>query len=177
LSLPHANDSRRGNGRGGPNFVTIAHVGIMDLGSVSLGMAKAHYTNAGIKENGTFSINLPSADMVKETYYCGLVSGKHVDKAQLFHVFYGNLKTAPMITECPISTERRLIKVVDFPKHDVFIGEIVTTYAEDAVLTDGVVDYGKVRPLLFTMTDQSYWELGKRFAKTWSIGKEFEGEK
>jgi hypothetical protein len=45
------------------------------------------------------------------------------------------------------------------------------------VLTDGVVDYGKVRPLLFTMTDQSYWELGKRFAKTWSIGKEFEGEK
>jgi len=162
---------------GGPNFVTIAHVGIMDLGSVSLGMAKAHYTNAGIKENGTFSINLPSADMVKETYYCGLVSGKHVDKAQLFHVFYGNLKTAPMITECPISTERRLIKVVDFPKHDVFIGEIVTTYAEDAVLTDGVVDYGKVRPLLFTMTDQSYWELGKRFAKTWSIGKEFEGEK
>jgi len=162
---------------GGPNFITIAHVGIMDLGSVSPGMAKAHYTNAGIKENGTFSINLPSADMVKETYYCGLVSGKHVDKAQLFHVFYGNLKTAPMITECPISTERRLIKVVDFPKHDVFIGEIVTTYAEDAVLTDGVVDYGKVRPLLFTMTDQSYWELGKRFAKTWSIGKEFEGEK
>ena len=90
---------------GGPNFVTIAHVGIMDLGSVSLGMAKAHYTNAGIKENGTFSINLPSADMVKETDYCGLVSGKHVDKAQLFHVFYGNLKTAPMIAECPISTE------------------------------------------------------------------------
>lgn len=177
MSLPHANDSRRGNGRGGPNFVTIAHVGIMDLGSVSPGMAKAHYTNAGIKENGTFSINLPSADMVKETDYCGLVSGKHVDKAQLFHVFYGNLKTAPMIAECPISTECRHIKVVDFPKHDVFIGEIVTTYAEDAVLTDGVVDYGKVRPLLFTMTDQSYWELGKRFAKTWSIGKEFEGEK
>lgn len=117
---------------GGPNFITIAHVGIMDLGSVSPGMAKAHYTNAGIKENGTFSINLPSADMVKETDYCGLVSGKHVDKAQLFHVFYGNLKTAPMIAECPISTECRHIKVVDFPKHDVFIGEIVTTYAEDA---------------------------------------------
>lgn len=49
---------------GRPNFITIAHVGIMDLGSVSLGMAKAHYTNTGIKENGTFSINLPSADML-----------------------------------------------------------------------------------------------------------------
>jgi flavin reductase (DIM6/NTAB) family NADH-FMN oxidoreductase RutF len=162
---------------GGPNFITIAHVGIMDLGSVSLGMAKAHYTNAGIKENETFSINLPSADMVKETDYCGLVSGKRVDKAQLFHVFYGNLKTAPMVAECPISMECKLIKVVDFPKHDVFIGEIVATYAEDAVLTDGTVDYGKVRPLLFTMVDQSYWMLGKRFAKAWSIGKELKKDK
>ena len=62
----------------------------MDLGSVSLGMAKAHYTNAGIKENRTFSINLRSADIVKETDYCGLVSGKRINKAQLFHVFYGS---------------------------------------------------------------------------------------
>ena len=162
---------------GRPNFITIAHVGIMDLGSVSLGMAKAHYTNAGIKENGTFSVNLPSADMVKETDYCGLASGKRVDKAQLFHIFYGNLKTAPMVAECPINMECKLIKVVDFPKHDVFIGEIVTTYAEDAVLTDGAVDYGKVRPLLFTMVDQSYWMLGKRFAKAWSIGKDLNGHK
>jgi flavin reductase (DIM6/NTAB) family NADH-FMN oxidoreductase RutF len=161
---------------GKPNFITIAHVGIMDLGSVSLGMAKAHYTNAGIKENGTFSVNLPSADMVKETDYCGLASGKRVDKAQLFHIFYGNLKTAPMVAG-PINMECKLIKVVDFPKHDVFIGEIVTTYAEDAVLTDGAVDYGKVRPLLFTMVDQSYWMLGKRFAKAWSIGKDLNGHK
>ncbi|MGB9370475.1 MAG: flavin reductase [Halobacteriota archaeon] len=76
-----------------------------------------------------------------------------------------------MVAECPISMECKLMKEVDFPKHDVFIGEIVTTYAEDAVLTDGVVDYSKVRPLLFTMTDQSYSELGKIFAKAWSIVK------
>lgn len=159
---------------GRPNFITIAHVGIMDLGSVSLGMAKAHYTNAGIKESGTFSVNLPSVEMVKETDYCGLVSGKHVDKAELFSVFYGKLKTAPMITECPVSMECKLLKIVDFPKHDVFIGEIVATYAQEAVLTNGVVDYTKVQPLLFTMTDQSYWKLGERFAKAWSVGKELD---
>ena len=159
---------------GRANFVTIAHVGIMDLGSVSLGMAKAHYTNAGIKENGTFSINLPSTEMVKETDYCGLVSGRRVNKAKLFNVFYGNLKTAPMIDKCPINMECKLMKVVDFPKHDVFIGEIVATYAEEAVLADGVVDYGKVQPLLFTMTDKSYWQLGERYAQAWSIGKTLE---
>jgi len=69
---------------GKPNYITIAHVGIMDLGSVSLGMAKIHYTNAGIKENKTFSINIPSIEMVKETDYCGIVSGKKADKAKLF---------------------------------------------------------------------------------------------
>jgi flavin reductase (DIM6/NTAB) family NADH-FMN oxidoreductase RutF len=157
--------------KGRPNFITIAHVGIMDLGSVSLGMAKAHYTNAGIKENGTFSINLPAADMVEKTDYCGLVSGMQVDKAKLFHIFYGDLKTAPMIAECPIAMECRLTQVVDFPNHDVFIGEIVASYAEDTVLTDGAVDYSKVRPLLFTMPGQSYWELGNRYAKAWNIGK------
>jgi flavin reductase (DIM6/NTAB) family NADH-FMN oxidoreductase RutF len=159
---------------GRPNFITIAHVGIMDLGSVSLGMAKAHYTNAGIKESGTFSVNLPSVEMVKETDYCGLVSGKRVDKSELFSVFYGKLKTAPMIIECPVNMECKLLKIVDFPKHDVFIGEIVATYAQEAVLTNGVVDYTKVQPLLFTMTDQSYWKLGERFAQAWSIGKELE---
>jgi flavin reductase (DIM6/NTAB) family NADH-FMN oxidoreductase RutF len=156
---------------GGPNFITIAHVGIMDPGSLSLGMSKAHYTNAGIKQYGAFSVNLPSAEMVQETDYCGLVSGRRVDKKKLFSVFYGTLKTAPMIAEFPISMECKLTKVVDFPKHDIFIGEIVATYAEDAVLTDGVVDYGKVQPFFFTMPDKGYWKLGERFAQAWSVGK------
>jgi flavin reductase (DIM6/NTAB) family NADH-FMN oxidoreductase RutF len=86
---------------GKPNYITIAHVGIMDPGTVSLSMSKAHYTNAGIKENGTFSVNIPSAKIVKETDYCGLMSGKNIDKASLFKTFYGKLKTAPMIEECP----------------------------------------------------------------------------
>jgi flavin reductase (DIM6/NTAB) family NADH-FMN oxidoreductase RutF len=154
-----------------PNFITIAHVGIMDPGSISLGMSKARYTNAGIKQYGTFSVNLPPAEMVKETDYCGLVSGRRVDKTKLFNVFYGKLKTAPMIADCSISMECKLTNVVDFPKHDIFIGEIVATYAEEAVLTDGVVDYSKVQPFFFTMNDNGYWRLGERFAQAWSVGK------
>jgi flavin reductase (DIM6/NTAB) family NADH-FMN oxidoreductase RutF len=157
------------NGR--PNFITIAHVGIMDLGSVSLGMGKIHYTNAGIKENGTFSVNLPSVDLVKETDYCGLVTGKKTDKAALFDVFYGTLETAPMIAQCPLNMECRLIQTVDFPKHDIFIGEVVETHCDESCLTDGVVDVSKIRPILFVMNDKSYWELGKRFARAWHVGK------
>jgi len=157
---------------GKPAFNTIAHVGIMDFISVSLGMNKIHHTNAGIKGSGSFSINIPREDMVKITDYCGLVSGRDVDKGALFEIFYGELGNAPMIKDCPINMECKLIKTVEFPKHDVFMGEIVQAYCDEECLTDGVVDFAKVRPILFAMNDKGYWKLGERFAKAWKIGKE-----
>jgi flavin reductase (DIM6/NTAB) family NADH-FMN oxidoreductase RutF len=154
-----------------PTFITIAHVGIMDLGSVSLGISKAHYTNSGIKENKTFSVNIPSVKLIEKTDYCGLVSGRKVNKASLFKVFYGVLKSAPMIGECPINMECELFRTVDFPNHDIFIGKIIKTYCDDKILDEGVVNIEKVDPILFVMSDRSYWNLGKRVGKAWSIGK------
>ncbi len=157
---------------GKPNYVTIAHVGIMDLESVSLGMNKRHYTNAGIKAAKTFSINIPSTKMVKVTDFCGLVSGRTQNKADLFKTFYGKLKTAPMIEQCSINMECELVKTVDFPNHDVFIGKIINTFCDETVLTDGEVDIVKVQPILFVMNNQSYYGIGEKLAKAWSIGKE-----
>jgi flavin reductase (DIM6/NTAB) family NADH-FMN oxidoreductase RutF len=156
---------------GKPNYMTIVHVGIMDLGSVSLGMGKMHYTNEGIRENGTFSVNVPSEKMMRETDYCGLVSGKKVDKSRLFTNFYGVLKTAPMIRECPVNMECRLVKTVDFPTHDIFIGKIVNTYCDESVMTKGIVDITKVQPILFAMFDRSYYRVGSRMGKAWEVGK------
>lgn len=54
---------------GKPNFITIAHVGIMNAGKpsyISISSSKGHYSNIGIKEKGMFSINIPSEDMVEE---------------------------------------------------------------------------------------------------------------
>jgi flavin reductase (DIM6/NTAB) family NADH-FMN oxidoreductase RutF len=157
--------------QGKPNPITIAHVGIMDLESVSISLHKPHYTNPGIRETGTFSINIPSESQVAETDYCGLVSGRNTDKSKLFDWFYGELKTAPMIGEFPLNMECRLVRTVDFPKHDLFVGEIVQTYCSEECMTDGVIDFSKIRPILFVMHDKSYWKLGDRFAGAWSIGK------
>jgi flavin reductase (DIM6/NTAB) family NADH-FMN oxidoreductase RutF len=111
--------------------------------------------------------------MVEKTDYCGLVSGREVNKGELFKTFYGKLKTAPMIEECPINMECELIKTVDFPNHDIFIGRIVETYCDDGVLENGVVDFSKVKPILFVMNDRSYWKLGSRLARAWNVGKKF----
>jgi len=121
---------------GKPNFITIAHIGIMTHGQISLGINKNHYTNAGIKENKAFSVCLPSENLVIETDYCGIMTGKKTDKAVLFDIFYGELKTAPMIQQCRVCMECRLDRIIDFSTHDVFIGEIVQTFADESVLSD-----------------------------------------
>jgi len=116
-------------------------------------------------------VNIPSIEMVEKTDYCGLVSGKDVNKASLFKTFYGKLKTAPMIEECPINMECELIKTIDFPNHDIFIGKIIKTYCDNQILKEGVVDFGKVQPILFVMNDRSYWKLGEKLAKAWDVGR------
>ena len=76
-----------------PNYAAIAHVGVMEPNAISLGMNKIHYTNKGIMANKTFSINIPSTKQVKETDYCGIVSGKNKSKADMFKTFFlANLK-------------------------------------------------------------------------------------
>lgn len=157
--------------RGKPNFITIAHVGIMTMDQISLGIHKSHYTNAGIRENGAFSVCLPSEDLMVETDYCGIVTGKKTDKSALFDVFYGELETAPMIRQCPVCMECRLERTVDFSSHDVFVGDIVQTYADPGVIVGGKVDIARVRPLLFDMASKRYWSLGPAVGNCWGAGK------
>ena len=162
---------------GKPNFITIAHVGIMTHNHISLGIRKTRYTNAGIKENKTFSVCLPCESMVSETDCCGIMTGKKTDKAALFDVFYGELKTAPMIQQCSVCMECRLDRIIEFPDHEVFIGEIVQTYADESVLSNKNVDISKLKPLLFDMSSKKYWSLGSEIAKCWNVGKQLKAGK
>ncbi len=159
---------------GKPNFLAVAHVGILNHGTpqyLSIGLAKAHFTNAGITANRTFSICLPSEDLMVETDYCGIKSGKKVDKSTIFDLFYGELETAPMISQCPVNMELKLHDVLDVNTHDIFIGELVQTYADGNILTEGKIDIAKVRPLLFDMASIRYWSLGESVGKCWNAGK------
>ena len=159
---------------GKPNFLAVAHVGILNHGTpqyLSIGLAKFHYSNIGIHENKTFSICLPSEDSMTETDYCGIMTGKKTDKAALFDIFYGDVETAPMIRQCPVTMELRLHDVLDFDTQDIFIGELVQTYVDDKVLTDGNIDIARLRPLLFDMASKKYWTLGNAVGNCWHAGK------
>ncbi|MHA2474593.1 MAG: flavin reductase family protein [Promethearchaeota archaeon] len=80
------------NVNGKPNFMALAWVNIVEYKPPVFAIAsyETHYTNVGIKENGTFSVNIPSEEMVVAADYVGLVSGNEVDKSDCSRCFMEN---------------------------------------------------------------------------------------
>jgi flavin reductase (DIM6/NTAB) family NADH-FMN oxidoreductase RutF len=115
--------------------------------------------------------------MTEVTDYCGIVSGKKTDKSEIFDLFYGELKTAPMISDCPLCIECELMDVVESSRNEIFIGEIIGVYTEDRFLTDGKLDFGKMKPLILSQPDTSYWSVGDPVAKAWNIGKKYKAKR
>ena len=158
------------------NFLTVAWFSMVNFKppTIAVVLNKGHYTNSGIRKNETFSINVPSTEMVEATDYCSIVSGFDHDKSRVFDVSYGELKNAPLINECPVTAECRVVKIVEFATHEVFFGEIIQTYANSDVLTDGRPDVTKVNPILYSMYDNNYWTLGKNIGRAMQMGKGFQ---
>jgi flavin reductase (DIM6/NTAB) family NADH-FMN oxidoreductase RutF len=164
------------NVHGRPNFMTVAWVSRVNFKPAIMAAAlnKSNYTTEGIRDNSTFSINIPSADMIEVTDYCGIVSGRKADKSVLFEVFYGEAKTAPMIKQCPLCIECKLLGIHDLPTNAICIGEMVAAYAEEKYLTDDKPDIKKMNPAVLTMPDNRYWRVGEYLGQAWGAGKKLE---
>jgi flavin reductase (DIM6/NTAB) family NADH-FMN oxidoreductase RutF len=137
---------------------------------VGICVNKMNASHSAILETREFSINVPSADMVALTDYTGIVSGEKVDKSKLFDVFYGELKSAPMIKNCPVTMECKLVQPVELPTNYFFIAEIMNIYTEERFLTDGKPDVKKINPFVLTMPDNRYWSIGECIGKAWHEG-------
>jgi flavin reductase (DIM6/NTAB) family NADH-FMN oxidoreductase RutF len=164
------------NVNGTPNFMTVAWAGIANYKPPMLSVAirRERYTYKGIEENQTFSINIPSEDQVTEVDYCGMVSGRKEDKVAAcgFTVFYGKLKTAPLIEQCPVNLECRLVQEMELRTHVLCIGQIEEVHINENCLTNGKPDVEKVRPLTFASgVEYAYFGLGKKLAPGFKVGK------
>jgi len=158
---------------GKANFLAIGWISRVNSQPpmVAMSLSKRHHTNRGIREHKEFSVNLPGVTLLEQTDYCGLVSGRERDKSQLFTLFYGDLKHAPMIQECPLVFACRLVNIVELPSNDLFIGEIAETYAAADCLTGGAPDVAKMAPFTLTMPDNTYWKIGSPAGKAWEAGR------
>ena len=127
-----------------------------------------HYINSGIKETGFFSINIPSSDMVQNTDYCGVVSGKTVDKSKVFTPFYDDLGKAPLISECSLNFLCKVINMTPIFDFEFFLGEIVATYTNEQCLVNGKLDPQKINPLI--LMGPTYWNLGHQVGRVYKEG-------
>jgi flavin reductase (DIM6/NTAB) family NADH-FMN oxidoreductase RutF len=164
---------------GRANFMTVGWISRVNLTPPMLGASinKIHYTAQGVRESKAFSLNFPSQDMVEKTDYCGLVSGRKTDKSKVFELFYSESGIAPMISQCPLCIECRLVQTVSLATNDLFLGEITGAYSEPQYLTDGNLDIQKMSPLLLTMPDNNYWTVGRNAGQAWSVGNRLKERK
>ena len=161
---------------GKANFMPVGWVSRVNNNPpmVLVALGKRHHTNKGIKEHQVYSVNIPSIDLMAKTDYCGLVSGEKIDKANVFTVFTGDLVKAPMIKECPISMECRVVKIVELETNELFIAEIVNAYSEEQYLENNKPDINKINPFVLTMPDNNYWSVGNNLGKAWSLGRKLQ---
>jgi len=123
----------------------------------------------------TFSVNVPSVDLVKETDYCGIISGAKIDKVEVcqFKVFYGKLDTAPLVEQCPVNLECKALHILDVGSHTLIVGRIEETYVSENCLTNREPDVDKIKPLIYvTQPGRRYQTLGEVVADAYSIGRE-----
>ena len=165
------------NVNGKPNFMTVAWGGIAngEPPMISLALRHSRRTLKGVRDKLTFSVNIPSRHLVKETDYCGIISGSKADKVEACHfrVFYGKMGDAPLIEQCPVNLECKVVHILDLGSHSLVIGRIEETLVSENCLTGGKPDVNKVEPFAYiSTTTQQYQALGEVIAKAFSIGKE-----
>ena len=161
---------------GKPNFSTYAWCGIVNGNPpmLSVGFQHHRHTLKGVKQNGTFSVNIPSVELVNETDYCGIVSGRKTDKVAdcKFNIFYGKLTNAPLISECPVNLECRVLHILNLGSHEMVVGQIEEVHVTDTCLTNGEPDVTKIKPFLWVMGHKDqYLEFGKPLGLSHNIGK------
>jgi flavin reductase (DIM6/NTAB) family NADH-FMN oxidoreductase RutF len=157
---------------GKPDFTTVAWTGVAASVPPHITIALQHhrYSLKGVRQNMSFSVNIPSAAQVKETDYCGLASGARVDKTADcgFSVFYGKLKNVPFIEQCPINHGCEVVQILNLGSHELIVGRIVESHVSEECMTNGMPDPAKVNPFLFA--GLGYYRIGEYLGDAFRCG-------
>jgi flavin reductase (DIM6/NTAB) family NADH-FMN oxidoreductase RutF len=154
------------NVNGRPNFELIGQTGLMGIKPpvVYISSGASPYTNQGIIANDVFSINIPHSGMLAKVDMCGVVLGRDYNKAALFEVFYGELEKAPMILECRLNLECRVIRQFSIEHRQIFAARVVQTFvdAEYAISKEKRFEGSELRlldPIIYAL-DNRYYQIG-----------------
>lgn len=123
-----------------PNIVTVAWTGTIcsDPAMVSISVRPERYSHDIIEETGEFVINLVTKDLTYATDYCGVSSGRDVDKFKEMNLtpLPSKMIDAVGIEESPVNIECKVVEVKKLGSHDMFIAEVVNVTVDDRYMDE-----------------------------------------
>lgn len=147
-----------------PNVMTVAWTGIISSDPVMtyVSIRPQRYSHDIIKESGEFVINLPTWNMVTAVDFCGVKSGRDIDKFKEMNLTAAPCAnvSAPQIEECPVSIACKVKSVTNYGVHDMFLAEVVGVSVDDKYINaKGALDLEKAGILAYA--HGNYYTLGR----------------
>ena len=123
------------------NMITLAWAGTVNSEPpmVSISVRKERYSHDLIAASGEFVINLVDEEMCRAVDFCGVRSGREVDKAAetgLQYMKAETLKTAPAVAGAPVSLSCKICRTLELGSHDMFVAEVTAVMVRDDLLDE-----------------------------------------
>lgn len=150
------------------NIITVAWTGILNTNPAMcyISVRPERYSHDIIKENGEFAINLTTRQLAYATDWCGVKSGRDVDKFKEMKLTKekANIISVPLIKESPVSVECKVKEIVPLGSHDMFVAEIVAIDADEKYIDEkGAFDISKCD--LIAYANGGYYPLESKIGK------------
>lgn len=150
------------------NIITVAWTGILNTNPAMcyISVRPERYSYNIIKENGEFVINLTTQQLAYATDWCGVKSGKNVDKFKEMKLTKeeGKFVKAPLIKESPISIECKLKEIIPLGSHHMFMAEVLSIDVDEKYIdANGAFDISKCD--LIAYANGGYYPLGDKIGK------------
>lgn len=148
-----------------PNILTVAWTGTIctNPAMVYISVRPERYSYDLIKSSGEFVINLSTKKLARAVDYCGVRSGRDVDKFKELHLtpIYGEKVHVPYIAECPVNIECRIVKIEELGSHHMFIATVEGVHVDPSYMNEkGKFDLNKAD--LIAYSHGEYFDLGKK---------------
>ncbi len=149
---------------GNSNILTIAWTGTVCTNPpmVYISVRPERYSYQMIRETGEFVINLTTKDLAFATDFCGVRSGRDVDKFSEMKLTKesASVVKAPLIGESPVNIECKVTEVKELGSHHMFLAEVVAVHVDECYLNENQkLELGKAEPLVYSHGE--YYQLGE----------------
>ncbi len=165
------------------NIVTIAWISMLSGSPLTLGISvgQKSFTGEKIKENKDFTVNIATVEIMDETDFCGITSGRNTDKFEISGLtkIPSSYIQSPIIKECPINFECKLVEANIVGRTNHFIGEILETHVDTEKIEDannkGSISIEAINPLIYFSGVREYRKLGDKAGDAYKTGKKLIG--